>query len=131
VGIVENGKYGRITEDSQLAVFFPILQSPSNATSLVVRSDLDPQQVTARMRRAVQDLDAGLPCYIQTWYEALNIALFGSHMAAMSPGVLGVMGALLLLAGVVLAMASLGLLATWIPGRRALSLDPSTLLREA
>ena len=36
----------------------------------------------------------------------------------------------LVLAGVVLAMLLLGLLATWIPARRALSLDPVTLLRE-
>jgi ABC-type antimicrobial peptide transport system permease subunit len=36
----------------------------------------------------------------------------------------------LVLAGVVLAMALLGLLATWIPGQRALSLDPLTLPRE-
>jgi predicted permease len=34
------------------------------------------------------------------------------------------------LAGVVLAMLSLGLVATWIPARRALSIDPVTLLRE-
>jgi ABC-type antimicrobial peptide transport system permease subunit len=34
------------------------------------------------------------------------------------------------LAGVVLAMALLGLLATWIPAHRALSIEPSTLLRE-
>jgi predicted permease len=34
------------------------------------------------------------------------------------------------LAGVVLAMALLGLLATWIPAKRALALDPLTLLRE-
>ena len=34
------------------------------------------------------------------------------------------------LAGVVLAMLLLGLLATWIPAQRALSLDPLTLLRE-
>ena len=34
------------------------------------------------------------------------------------------------LAGVVLAMALLGLLATWIPARRALSVDPMILLRE-
>ncbi len=34
------------------------------------------------------------------------------------------------LAGVVLAMALLGLLATWIPAQRALSLDPLMLLRE-
>jgi predicted permease len=36
----------------------------------------------------------------------------------------------LVLAGVVLAMALLGLLATWIPARRALSVDPMVLLRE-
>src|SRR5208282_73161 len=36
----------------------------------------------------------------------------------------------LILAGVVLAMALLGLLATWIPARRALSVDPMVLLRE-
>jgi ABC-type antimicrobial peptide transport system permease subunit len=36
----------------------------------------------------------------------------------------------LVLAGVVLAMALLGLLATWIPARRALSVDPSVLMRE-
>ena len=36
----------------------------------------------------------------------------------------------LVLTGVVLAMALLGLLATWIPAQRALSIDPLTLLRE-
>ncbi len=36
----------------------------------------------------------------------------------------------IVLAGVVLAMALLGLIATWIPAQRALSLDPLVLLRE-
>jgi len=36
----------------------------------------------------------------------------------------------LVLAGVVAAMLLLGLLATWIPAQRALSVDPLTLLRE-
>ncbi len=36
----------------------------------------------------------------------------------------------LVLAGVVAAMAMLGLIATWIPARRALSIDPMVLLRE-
>jgi ABC-type lipoprotein release transport system permease subunit len=34
------------------------------------------------------------------------------------------------LAGVILAMLLLGLLTTWIPAQRALSIDPLTLLRE-
>jgi ABC-type antimicrobial peptide transport system permease subunit len=36
----------------------------------------------------------------------------------------------LVLTGVVLAMAFLGLVATWIPAQRALSVDPLVLLRE-
>jgi len=36
----------------------------------------------------------------------------------------------LVLAGVVLAMALVGLVATWIPAQRALSIDPVMLLRE-
>jgi ABC-type antimicrobial peptide transport system permease subunit len=36
----------------------------------------------------------------------------------------------LVLSGVVLVMALLGLLATWIPAQRALSIDPVKLLRE-
>jgi ABC-type antimicrobial peptide transport system permease subunit len=36
----------------------------------------------------------------------------------------------LVLAGVVVAMSSLGLLATWIPAQRALSINPLILLRE-
>jgi len=36
----------------------------------------------------------------------------------------------LVLAGVVLAMLLLGLVATWIPALRALSVDPLKLLRE-
>jgi ABC-type lipoprotein release transport system permease subunit len=36
----------------------------------------------------------------------------------------------LVLAGVVLAMLLLGLVATWIPAQRALSVNPLILLRE-
>jgi ABC-type antimicrobial peptide transport system permease subunit len=36
----------------------------------------------------------------------------------------------LVLAGAVLTMSLVGLLATWIPARRAMSIDPSMLMRE-
>jgi macrolide transport system ATP-binding/permease protein len=36
----------------------------------------------------------------------------------------------LVLAAVVVAMSLLGLMATWIPARRALSVEPAMLLRE-
>jgi predicted permease len=206
VGVVEDGKYETLTEDPQPAMFFPIQQSPSSTTSLVVRSKRDPQQLTQDMRSALRKLDAQLPSYMETWNKALDISLFGARMATLSLGVLGVIGALLsvtgifgvaaysvskrkkelgirialgaqrkevleaalgrafrllafgsaagllfgilasrvlalvvyqatprdplVLAGAVLAMLLLGLLATWIPAQRALSIDPVMLLRE-
>jgi predicted permease len=206
VGVVESGKYNNLVEEAQPAMFLPILQSPSSQTSLVVRSERDPQQLAAAMRSALRELDTGLPLYIETWSKQLDLALFPSRMATVSLGVLGVMGAMLsitgifgmaaysvsrrlrelgirmalgaqrkevlqaalgrafkllafgsaaglllgilasrvlalivyqatsrdplVLAGVVLAMLLLGLLATWIPAKRALSLDPLILLRE-
>jgi predicted permease len=207
VGIVEDGKYtANIAEDAQPAMFLPILQSPSDQTWMVVRSSNDPGQVAAAIKNELRDLDSGLPPFIETWNEAMNGALFGSRLATVSLGILGVMGAMLsitgifgmaaysvskrkrelgvrmalgaqrkevlqaalgrafkllafgsatglllgilasrvlavivyqatprdpvVLGGVVLAMLLLGLVATWIPARRALSLDPLTLLRE-
>jgi predicted permease len=206
VGVVEDGKYKNLTEDPQPAMFFPILQSPSSDTFLVVRSNRDPQQLAAAMQSTLRNLDAGLPFYIQTWDKELDLALFGSRMATVSLGVLGAMGAMLsitgifgmaaysvsrrlkelgirvalgaqrkevlktalgrafrllvigsaaglllgilasrvlasivyqatprdplVLGGAVLIMLLLGLLATWIPAQRALSVDPLTLLRE-
>ena len=206
VGIVEDGKYGSLAEDPEPALFLPILQSPSSQTYLAVRSDRDPAQVSAAIRSAMRNLDAGLPLYMGPWSKELDTPLFGARMAAMALGVMGVMGAMLsvtgifgiaahsvskrlkelgirmalgaqrkevlqaalgrafkllvfgsaaglllgilasrvlafivyqatprdplVLAGVVLAMALLGLVATWIPAQRALSIDPAILLRE-
>jgi predicted permease len=206
VGVVEDGKYLSVTEDSQPAMFLPSPQSPESAAYLVVRSHRDPQELTAAIRRKVGQLDAGLPLDIQTWNSMLEVVLFPSRVATMSLGVLGMMGAMLsitgifgmaaysvskrlrelgirvalgaqrrevlstalgravkllafgsavgmvlgilatrvlasivyqatprdplVLAGVVVAMAILGLVATWIPAQRALSVNPMMLLRE-
>jgi ABC-type antimicrobial peptide transport system permease subunit len=206
VGIVEDGKYADLTEDPRVAMFFPILQSPSSGTTLVVRSNLDSQELAVALRNRLRDLDSGLLSYIETWSKGLDPILFSSRMATLSLGVLGVMGAMLSITGifgmaaysvskrlkelgirmalgaqrkevlqaalgrafkilgfgsaaglvlgilasrvlasivfqatprdplvltaVVLAMALVGLVATWIPAQRALSLDPMKLLRE-
>jgi ABC-type antimicrobial peptide transport system permease subunit len=187
-------------------MFFPILQSPSSSTTLLVRSNLYPAQLAAAIRSKLRELDSGLPSLIQTWNSGMGVALFAPRMATISLGVLGALGAMLaitgvfgmaaysvskrlkelgirmalgaqrtevlqaalgrafkllafgsaaglvlgilasgvlahivyqatprdplVLAGVVVAMALLGLVATWIPAQRALSLDPSRLLRE-
>ncbi len=206
VGIAEEGKYTSFFEDPKPAMFLPILQSPSSQVFLLVRSNRDPQQLTAAMTSKVRELDPGLPVYIQTWNKKLDGALFGPRIITLSLGVMGVMGVMLALtgifglaaysvskrlkelgirialgaqrnevlqaalgrafkllafgslagvvlgllasrvlagivyqatprdplvmAGTVLTMLLLGVVATWIPAQRALSVDPLRLLRE-
>ena len=207
VGIVEDGKYTtNIAEAPQPVMFFPLLQSPSSITWLVVRSDQDQQQVATALRGAMRDLDAELPVTVGSWTRGMDGALFVTRVATVALSVLGIMGAMLsitgifgmaaysvskrvrelgirlalgaqrkeilcaglgrplklltlgsvaglvlgilstrvlasivyqatprdpiVLGGVILAMILLGLIATWIPAQRALSLDPATLLRE-
>ncbi len=100
VGLVEDGKYGDLTEDPQPAMFVPILQSPSNATWLLLRSNRDPAQLVAAMKGALRELDPGLPSYIATWNKELEWALFPSRMATLALGGLGLMGAMLSITGV-------------------------------
>jgi predicted permease len=213
VGVGEDGKYGSVTEGPQPAMFLPTMQSPHvrgthmTDSTLVVRTDRNPQQMTAAIKSALSELDPGMPVTIQMWDKQLNdSALFASRMATLALGVLGLMGAVLsitgifgmaaysvskrlrelgirvalgaqrsevlqaalgrpfkllafgsaaglilgllatrvlayivygatprdplVLTGVVVAMALLGLVATWIPAQRALSVDPLILLRE-
>jgi predicted permease len=206
IGIVENGKYGTVTEDQQAATFVPLLQAPSSSTWMIARTTGDLAQLGAAMNARVRELDRGLPVFMQTWEQSMSFPLFPSRVATASLGVLGMMGAMLsitgifgmaaysvsrrlrelgirialgarkpeilsaalgrafkllaigstaglalgilasrvlsfvvyqatprdpvVLGGVVAAMTLLGLLATWIPARRALSIDPLILLRE-
>jgi predicted permease len=209
VGIVEDGKYENLTENQQPAMFLPILQSPWNETWLMIRTDaagFDAQRLAAAVRGKLRNLDAGLPSFIETWRQGMELNLFPARVAAAALGVLGMMGAVLsitgifgmaaysvskrmrelgirmalgaqnrevlraalarpfkllligsaaglilgilasgvlahivfeatprdplVLTGVVLAMALLGLLATWIPAQRALAVNPLILLRE-
>jgi predicted permease len=210
VGIAEDGKYYMLAESPQPAVFVPILQAPSDSTTLVVRAATaagsPAQLLSAAMRNALRHVDAAMPVIVETRQKPLEIALFPPRMATISLGLLGVMGAMLsitgifgmaaytvskrlrelgirialgaqrtevlqaalgravrllaigsaaglllgilatrvlayivyrasardplVLTGAVLAMSLLGLLATWIPAQRALSVDPLVLLRE-
>lgn len=206
VGIAENGKYSTLGEEPQMAMFLPILQFPSNADWMVVRSRRDSQQLAEAIRVALHQLNAGLAVVIETRLDEINGVLFPPQIATVTLGVMGTMGALLaitgifgmaaysvskrlrelgirvalgaqrkqvmqaalghalrllafgsvaglglgilasrvlalivyqansrdpvVLVGVVLVMAMLGLAATWIPARRALSVDPMVLLRE-
>jgi ABC-type antimicrobial peptide transport system permease subunit len=81
-------------------MFFPLLQSPTSATTLVVRSQDDPQQTITALHDTLRKLDAGLPLTINPWPKALDSALFASRVATMSLGVLGALGAMLAVTGI-------------------------------
>ena len=206
VGVAQNGKYGKLTEEPQPAMFLPLLQWPSASAWMVVRSSREPHQLGTAIRSALHQIDTALPVVIENRLDEIGGALFPPQVASISLGVLGIMGAMLsitgifgmaaysvskrlrelgirialgaqrrqvvqvalgrafrllafgsaaglvlgllatrvlsdivyeatpsdpvVLAGVILAMALLGLVATWIPARRAMSVDPVILLRE-
>jgi predicted permease len=100
VGIVENGKYASLTEDAKPAMFLPLVQSPSTATYMIVRSGRDTQQLDTAIRGTLRKLDRGLPVYVQTRYREMDGLLFGPRMATWSLGVLGIMGAMLSITGI-------------------------------
>jgi len=206
VGVVEDGKYETLTEDQQPAMFYSFLQEPSSNTWILVRSDRDPQEISAAMQRSLRAIDSSVPIEFTTWTSELDSALFAARVATVALGVLGLLGAMLaitgifgmasyvvskrlrelgirvalgadrrkvlgaalgrafrllsigsaagmvlgllatrvlsfivyqatpkdplVLGGVVLTMLAVGLVASWIPARHALAVDPAILLRE-
>jgi predicted permease len=100
VGVAEDGKYYLLTEDPRPAMFLPFLQSPTGMTTLVVRSERDPQQLAGDIRNKLRAMDDSLPMFIQTWTQGLDIALFAPRAATVALGVLGMMGAMLSITGI-------------------------------
>jgi predicted permease len=100
VGVVEDGKYKTLTEDPRPAFFVPLLQSPANGTTLVVRSNGDSRDLAPAVHDTLRGLDPGLPITVMTWDKGLDTALFAARMATISLGVLGVLGAMLAVTGI-------------------------------
>jgi predicted permease len=100
IGVVEDGKYQTLTEDTKPAMFFSFLQHPSSQTWLIVRSERDPQGVAAALQRSMRGLDPSLPLEIRTWNSELDSALFAARVATVSLGVLGLLGAMLAITGI-------------------------------
>lgn len=69
-------------------------------TSLVVRSEQDPEQLAPAIRTTLRSLRSGLPLYFQTWIKQLDFALFPARMATAALGVMGAMGAVLAITGI-------------------------------
>ncbi len=100
VGVVEDGKYRTLTEDQQPAMFFSFLQERSSNTWLLVRSNRDPQEISAALERALHGLDAAMPIVVRPWSQAMGSAMFAARVASVALGVLGLLGAMLAVTGI-------------------------------
>jgi ABC-type antimicrobial peptide transport system permease subunit len=98
--VVEDGKYETLTEDPKPAMFFSFLQFPASDTWLIVRSQHDPHEIAAALQRSMRSLDPTLPLDIRSWNSELGSALFPAHVATVSLGVLGLLGAMLAITGI-------------------------------
>lgn len=206
VGVVEDGKYDSLTEDPRPAFFWPVTQNNDNECTLVVRSPRPPSEIAEALNSIINKTDSSLPAVIQSWPDAMGLALFPARVATAALGVMGLLAAMLAITGVfgmatysvskrlrelgirvalgahraqlvrtalgrpllillsgstaglifgvlasrllaalvyeatsrdplvllgaLAAMVLIGVVATWIPARRALSINPSELLRE-
>jgi predicted permease len=205
-GVVEDGKYISLTEDSTPAMFFPLAQGTEGEMTMVMRSQMGPVEAGFALSRVITGIDSSVPFSIRTWPDALSLVLFPARVATAALGVMGLLAAMLavtgifgmaaysvskrlrelgirsalgarrvqlmrsalgrplavmlagsgaglllgvlasrllafivyeatprdplVLAGAVLAMTLIGMVATWIPARRALRVNPAQLLRE-
>lgn len=77
VGVVADGKYSAMTEDSAPAVFFPILQSPNSDIVLLIHSHRPSAQLAPEIRQAIASVDPGLPVFsLNSWNDMLGVVLF-------------------------------------------------------
>ncbi|HEY2466463.1 MAG TPA: ABC transporter permease [Terracidiphilus sp.] len=101
VGVVEDGKYGTLTEDPTPAIFWPILQSPESDTVLLIRSDRPASDVVPLIRNAVAGVDSNLPLFtLQRWPDALAMVTFPARAAAIALGILGALAMMLSITGI-------------------------------
>jgi predicted permease len=100
VGVVEDGKYRFLTEEQQPAMFFPLAQSNTTSTFLVVRSQLLRTDVASTLQHQITGLDPSLPFTIHSWSDSLEFALFPSRVASAALGVMGLLAAMLAVTGI-------------------------------
>jgi predicted permease len=101
IGVVEDGKYGSLTESQEPVVFWPILQRYDTTTTIEVKSSLPAAQMLGEMRGAIAALDPELPLYgVGSLTQMLGFAFFPTHAAAIALSAFGVLAIMLAATGI-------------------------------
>lgn len=100
VGVVEDGKYNEIGESSLPGFYLPLSQDEQAHTIFVVRSHRAHNELAAALEQTLSGFAPAAPITVQSWRDAMGIALFPGRAAAGTLGVMGLLAAMLAVTGI-------------------------------
>ena len=100
IGVVQDGKYAGLNEDPKPFVSRPLWQSDAGSTSLIVRTEGDPQLLKTPVAGQVAQLDSHIPMSNSTLVEKLALPLLPARIAAVILGGFGLLALVLAAIGI-------------------------------
>jgi predicted permease len=103
VGVMQDGKYNTIGEDSQSYFCVPLLQDYVSGRIMQVRSSVPPESLSAELRREIRILEPAMSIWdLRTMKESLAGAkgFFTFRLAASLAAAMGILGLILAIVGV-------------------------------
>ena len=101
IGVVEDGKYGGLSEDPRAAMFRPASQWYNSTVVLIARSSERERDMAVRLARVVANLDPRVPLLSQqSLTDAIAISFLPARVAGVALSAFGVIALLLAVAGV-------------------------------
>ena len=106
VGIVEDGKYTSLGDNSQPAIFWPAFQLYNASTMIVARSPLPADDIVRTIEQTIRQLDPALPFFQAGGLDDhLRLPLLPARLAASMLGAFGILAIVLAATGVYGVMA--------------------------
>src|SRR6201988_142633 len=101
VGVVGDSKLDGVIEKTPLHVYLPLSQAPMGSLFLTVRSQVDPQSLSAPIQAAVHALDSQIPLYeVRTMEDRMKRALVSQRAAMILLSAFALVAILLAVVGI-------------------------------
>jgi predicted permease len=95
-GVVEDGKYTSLAEESLPAMFLPAIQAYNGTTVLIARTSLPESQTAAEIRQVIAATDPSIAVYgVGSLSQMLGFAYFPARAATVALSVFGVLAVML------------------------------------